>query len=113
MNKKLYWTDAGDRDLEVYDPRTGFRKVIFQFGATTLPRAIIVDPSTKYDTELEWIPISYVANVLVRTLFFKNVHKFTPDVFPIGPCPFSYSIAIWISPMGKSLLLYSLITSRS
>ena len=57
VNKKLYWTDAGDRDLEVYDPRTGFRKVIFQFGATALPRAIIVDPSTKYDTELEWIPI--------------------------------------------------------
>ena len=49
VNKKLYWTDAEDRDLEVYDPITGCRKVLIQNGADSRPRAIVLDPSTRYE----------------------------------------------------------------
>ena len=46
---KLYWTDAGDYDLEVYDPSTNYREVLVQNGNTSRPRAIIVDPCTGYE----------------------------------------------------------------
>ena len=48
VNKKLYWTDDGDKDLEVYDPFTRCRKVLFQFEPTSHPRAIVLDPDTRY-----------------------------------------------------------------
>ena len=49
INEKLYWTDAGDYDLEVYDPITNYREVLVQNGNTSRPRAIIVDPCTGYE----------------------------------------------------------------
>jgi hypothetical protein len=48
VSKKLYWTDYGDKDLEVYDPSSGHRKVLFQFGDMSRPRAIVLDPDTRY-----------------------------------------------------------------
>ena len=47
VSKKLYWTDFGDKDLEVLDPATGCREKLFQFGATSKPRDIVVDPKNR------------------------------------------------------------------
>ena len=44
INKKLYWTDATEKDIEVLDPSSGHRKVLAHTGATSIPRAIVVDP---------------------------------------------------------------------
>ena len=47
MNKKLYWTDQLDDDIEVFDLDTNYRKVLFENGVGSEPRAIVVDPSTR------------------------------------------------------------------
>ena len=47
MNQKLYWTDYCDDDIEVYDPSTQVRRVLFEVGLSE-PRAIVVDPTTWY-----------------------------------------------------------------
>ena len=47
MNKKLYWTDAGDKDIEVVDGLNGQRKLLVSTGSTTTPRAIVVDPNNR------------------------------------------------------------------
>ena len=44
VNKKLYWTDAADKDIEVLDPQAGHRKVLVSTGENSNPRAVIVDP---------------------------------------------------------------------
>ena len=49
MNKKLYWTDASDHDIEVLDPNTGHRKVLIHLENGSIPRAIVVDPASRYD----------------------------------------------------------------
>lgn len=46
VNKKLYWTDRCQDDIEVYDPVTGYRTVLFNTELLE-PHAIIVDPTTK------------------------------------------------------------------
>ena len=51
MNRKLYWTDAEDNDIEVMDPLTTHRKVLISTGNATNPRAIVVDPKNKYVNE--------------------------------------------------------------
>jgi len=48
VNKKLYWTDAADKDIEVIDPiSSGHRKLLISTGNTSIPRAIVVDPQNK------------------------------------------------------------------
>ncbi len=47
VNKKLYWTDAAEQDIEVLDPQTGYRKVLINTGAGSMPRAIVVDPERR------------------------------------------------------------------
>ena len=47
VNHMLYWTDAGDRDIEVYDAIGGYRKKLIQSGPNAKPRAIVVDPANK------------------------------------------------------------------
>ena len=47
VNHVLYWTDAGDRDIEVYDAYNGHRKKLIQSGPNAKPRAIVLDPATK------------------------------------------------------------------
>ena len=47
VNKKLYWTDLADDDIEVFDPDTNYRKVLFKTGSQSQPRGIVVDPSTR------------------------------------------------------------------
>ena len=44
--KKVYWTDSGRRRVEVYDPERDVRKQLINTGPNTLPRDIVVDPST-------------------------------------------------------------------
>ena len=34
VNKKLYWTDADDNDIEVIDPVTNHRKLLISTGST-------------------------------------------------------------------------------
>jgi DNA-binding beta-propeller fold protein YncE len=46
INEKLYWTDYCQDDIEVYDPTTGYRAVLFNTGLIE-PHAIVVDPTTK------------------------------------------------------------------
>ena len=50
MNKKLYWTDAEENDIEVYDPNTAHRKVLIRtgLGSESIPRAIVLDPATRF-----------------------------------------------------------------
>ena len=43
INEKIYWTDSGSRNLEVYDPATGHRKVLITSAA---PSGIVLDPNT-------------------------------------------------------------------
>ena len=47
VNKKLYWTDAEDNDIEVIDIVTNHRKLLISTGSTTTPRAIVLDPQNK------------------------------------------------------------------
>ena len=47
INQKLYWTDYCDDDIEVYDPVTRVRRVLFDVDLTA-PYAIVVDPTTGY-----------------------------------------------------------------
>ena len=52
VNQKLYWTDYCDDDIEVYDPVTGARRVLFDVGLSA-PYAIVVDPTTGYGTAVK------------------------------------------------------------
>ena len=47
VNRKLYWTDAEDKDIEVVDGLNGQRKLLVSTGSTTTPRAIVVDPKNR------------------------------------------------------------------
>ena len=47
INEKLYWTDYCDNDIEVFDPSSGYRKVLINTGSNTDPSDIIVDPTTR------------------------------------------------------------------
>lgn len=47
INEKLYWTDYCDQDIEVYDPITNYRTVLFNTNISE-PHTIVVDPTTKY-----------------------------------------------------------------
>ena len=47
VNRKLYWTDYCDNDIEVYDPVTRVRRILFDSGLTD-PYSIVVDPTTGY-----------------------------------------------------------------
>ena len=47
VNEKLYWTDNCDDDIEVYDPVTGYRRILIETGLNN-PTSIVVDPSTRY-----------------------------------------------------------------
>ena len=47
VNRKLYWTDAADNDIEVIDPVTNHRKLLISTGNTTDPRAIVLDPQNR------------------------------------------------------------------
>ena len=49
INQKLYWTDRENDTIKVYDPVRNIQKVLINTGAGSRPRAIIVDPSTRYD----------------------------------------------------------------
>lgn len=45
--KKIYWTDADERDVEVLDPNSGNRKILFRNEPGSIPRAIVLDPTTR------------------------------------------------------------------
>ena len=47
VNEKLYWTDRCDKDIEVFDTKTGYRKVLLQTGSSSNPNSIVVDPFTR------------------------------------------------------------------
>ena len=47
ITQKLYWTDAGFRHIEVIELSSRYRKTIILTGSTTVPRAIVVDSSTR------------------------------------------------------------------
>ena len=48
ISQKLYWTDYCDDDIEVYDPSSGARRVLFDLDLDA-PYGIVVDPITGYD----------------------------------------------------------------
>lgn len=58
VNEKLYWSDRCDKDIEVFDPKTGYRKVLLQTGSGSDPRNIVVDPSTRLDMHVLCIALS-------------------------------------------------------
>jgi sugar lactone lactonase YvrE len=49
INEKLYWTDTCNDVIEVYDPATGYRRVLLYTGTTSNNRDIVVDPTTGYN----------------------------------------------------------------
>ena len=48
INEKLYWADVSTRRIEVYDPSSRYRKVLFNTGSNTEPADIVVDPNNGY-----------------------------------------------------------------
>ena len=48
IGNNLYWTDAVYARIEVMDMDTRHRRELLRTGTNTLPRAIAVDPSTRY-----------------------------------------------------------------
>ena len=68
MNQKLYWTDYCDDDIEVYDPVTRVRRVLFDVDLTE-PRAIVVDPTTG------WVLYKYK----------KQLNKLKKQIGMVGP----------------------------
>ena len=48
IGNNLYWTDAFYARIEVMDLDTRHRRELIRTGADTIPRAIAVDPSTRY-----------------------------------------------------------------
>ena len=46
----LYWTDTLNRRLEVLDIDSEYRTELLRTGAHSAPKAIVVDPSTRYKT---------------------------------------------------------------
>ena len=49
VNEKLYWTDAENRTIEVLDPATGERMILFFTGDDTIPRGVAIDPNTRLE----------------------------------------------------------------
>ena len=47
VNEKLYWTDSGSEEVEVYDPASDLRMTLISTGEDTIPRGIVVDPTTR------------------------------------------------------------------
>ena len=43
VNQKLYWTDACNDRIEVYDPLNGYRRALIYTGLSA-PRGIVADP---------------------------------------------------------------------
>jgi len=49
VNKKLYWTDPCASDIEVYDPETRYRRILYNSAdGLREPSGIVVDPTTGY-----------------------------------------------------------------
>lgn len=49
VNLKLYWADRCANDIEVYDPATQHRRVLFSSSDDiSTPEGLIVDPTTGY-----------------------------------------------------------------
>ena len=48
IGNNLYWTDAVWARIEVLNLNTGDRAEVLRTGANTNPRAIAVDPTTRY-----------------------------------------------------------------
>jgi low density lipoprotein receptor-related protein 5/6 len=44
INEKLYWTDSNLRKIEVFDPDTEDRKLLFDTGVSTNPADLVLDP---------------------------------------------------------------------
>ena len=47
ISQKLYWTDYCDDDIEVYDPTSGARKVLFDLDLDS-PYSLVIDPISGY-----------------------------------------------------------------
>lgn len=50
VTMKLYWTDADENDIEVFDPMNGNRRVLFNTSTCSgdsNPRAIVLDPTKR------------------------------------------------------------------
>ena len=60
VNEKLYWSDACDNDIEVYDPRTGDRQVLIHTGSTSDPRQIVLDPVNRYRQQTRGENVQYL-----------------------------------------------------
>ena len=58
INKMLYWTDARSKKVEVFDLHGGHRKLLITTGEDTIPRTIIVDPTTRLDSRIRDAPYS-------------------------------------------------------
>lgn len=55
INEKLYWTDPEDVEIEVYDPATDHRRSLLSTGASSVPRGLAVDPTTRYILRWKYI----------------------------------------------------------
>lgn len=70
ISEKMYWTDSCTREVEVYDPTTTYRRVLFNGSSNVLnPRGIVVDPTTGYRDKLN------VAIQVTVTIVLTNKKK--------------------------------------
>ncbi len=69
VNQKLYWTDPCASDIEVYDPVTAHRRVLYNStNGLRHPSGIVVDPSTGYDCKLAGIGADLMMAVVVQVV---------------------------------------------
>ena len=54
ISQKLYWTDYCDDDIEVYDPTSGARRVLFDLDLES-PYGIVIDPINGYVQPNEYL----------------------------------------------------------
>ena len=70
VNQKLYWTDYCNHDIEVYDPETQARRVLFV--GLSQPHAIVVDPTSGYDNVISVRNTMLLTSASVFNLIFNE-----------------------------------------
>ena len=48
IGENLYWTDYNENEIEVYSMKTGSRAQLVHTGNDSNPRALVLDPNTRY-----------------------------------------------------------------
>ena len=80
IGNNLYWTDAIYARIEVMDLDTMQRMELLRTGGNTIPRAIVVDPSTRWAHEQSKnIMLAKLALQRRKLFLFPSATNVVPD----------------------------------